>query len=103
MLQNQHPLLKKFKRYKVIQCPKCGKVSMNGSVRLISFHCLICNKSTEYLSKAPTRLNLKPIFTSDSAKEAADYCIKYKDTQANNEMKERAKMNGVFSNGLYFS
>jgi len=70
-----------LKKFKVIQCPKCGKISSTEAN--IMFKCIICNRSTKIKKKNEFGLALNILKTFDDPMEATNFCRVAKDVYHN--------------------
>lgn len=64
----------KIKKFKIIQCNKCGHWQIMGG---LIFHCKICNKTTKLKLKSKYGLNLKLIESFDTGLEAQKFLSKF--------------------------
>lgn len=78
----------KIKKFKIIQCHKCGQMQIMGGW---NFKCKICRKTTKLKLKSKYGLNLKLIISFDTGLEAQKFLSKF------NEEKSKDKFIGFRS------
>lgn len=74
----------KIKKFKVIQCPKCGTMQVMGG---LNFNCKICNHHTKIKLKSEFGLHLKLFKSFETGLEAEKYLRQLK----NKIMEDRFK------------
>jgi len=70
-----------LKRYKVVQCPKCGKIGT--SMAQLTFRCIYCNTHRRFKKKSQFGLAIKVLKDFDDARECGNYCKIAKDAIEN--------------------
>ena len=70
-----------LKRYKVVQCPNCGKIGT--SMAVINYKCIYCGKSRKIKKKNDFGLSVKVLKDFDDPRECGNYCRIAKDAYEN--------------------
>lgn len=89
-------LIDQYKRYKIVQCAKCGGLSTTESMKI--FQCLRCRKSTQMVkkdSKYGTHLGVKILFSTDNPRECTSVLQEYQKQKINEEYEKEQNGKGI--------
>jgi hypothetical protein len=73
---------KKLKKYKVIKCKNCGRISVSWASK--TFKCRYCGKSYKIFKKSTLGLGVILLKSFNHPKNATEFCKIAKDLEKNN-------------------